>query len=73
MSLSKFFLFLFLSIFSFGFLSAQNCGNIISENKKIGGTHFLRTSEQILVVRGTYSYTMSKGLLPSLPLKMGLI
>ena len=58
MSLSKSVLLFVFSIFSLGFLSAQNCGSLISQNKKIGGTHLLRTTEQILVVRGNYSYTL---------------
>ena len=37
---------------------AQNCGSLISENKKLGGTHLLKSSNQILVVRGNYTYSM---------------
>ena len=58
MSFVKFYLLIVFSTFSAGLLSAQNCGNIISENKKIGGTHLLRTSKQILVVRGNYTYSL---------------
>ncbi|PJA63340.1 MAG: hypothetical protein CO161_01615, partial [Candidatus Portnoybacteria bacterium CG_4_9_14_3_um_filter_44_9] len=49
------------SLFLFGFcetLTAQDCSSMIFENKVVGGIHVLRTNPQIVVVRGTYTYSI---------------
>ena len=70
------------AIFSLLFLLAspglaQNCGSIITENKNIGGTQILKSKQQMMVVRGTYSYSLEfinteKGVLANVYSKSGV-
>ena len=58
------FRFLFICFLSFAFLkaplsiNAQNCNGMITENRVVGNTHFLRTANMTLVLRGDYTYEM---------------
>ena len=68
---------LFLIALFHNHLSAQNCGTVITENKKIGGTQILKTRQQMMVVRGTYSYSLDftsteKGVLANVYSKSGV-
>ncbi|MEM0995362.1 MAG: hypothetical protein AAGI49_20180, partial [Bacteroidota bacterium] len=72
--------FLFTSIFSLFailFVQAQNCDLLISEDKVIDDIHILRTEPQTLVVRGSYSYSITirnerKGILATMTSKAGV-
>ena len=51
------FLFFLLFISSYS-LQAQNCPNLIVENKTLGSSQILKSKDQTIVIRGTYSYSI---------------
>ena len=52
-------IFLFFILFFTGFsLQAQNCPGLIVENKTLGSSQILKSKDQTIVIRGTYSYSI---------------
>ncbi|MEM6967608.1 MAG: hypothetical protein AAF573_22785 [Bacteroidota bacterium] len=58
MNFSKYYLLIVVSIFINNYSFSQNCGSLIAEDKTIGSTHFLKSEDQTLVVRGNYTYSL---------------